>query len=58
MGALKQMLIAEKMRINKEWNYTTQYEYAAWISSIKKEQYFLQKKTIKKEVKINTNKIT
>tara|TARA_B110000908_G_C10152114_1_gene401835 strand:- start:397 stop:573 length:177 start_codon:yes stop_codon:yes gene_type:complete len=57
MGALKQMLIAEKMRINKEWDYTTQYEYAAWISSIKEEQCFLQKKPIKKEVKTNNNKL-
>jgi len=58
MGALKKMLIAEQMRINKEWNYTTQYEYAYWRNAIKEQEYFLQKKTIKKEVKINNNKIT
>lgn len=57
MGALKKMLIAEQMRINKEWNYNTQYEYAYWRNAIKEQEYSTQKNHIKKELKNNINKL-
>jgi hypothetical protein len=51
MGALKQMLIKERMRINEEWSNLKQYEFIAWQDSILNHQYYTYKKQLDNSVK-------
>ena len=51
MGALKQMLIREKMRISEEWDSLKHYEYIIWKDKVQSQHYY----TYKKELDIIVN---
>ena len=51
MGALKQMLIKEKMRISEEWDNLKHNEYIVWQDNLRDQHFYTYKKELDNKTK-------